>query len=210
VSGSSSIAQSSYRYASPHAQHPRWRWAAAAFWLANGANHFLPAEVLQGDRAAADRPVEGQVNALAGVAELVGWRGRDPRRTRPAARWWLLATLLAVYPANIHMALRPEKFPRFPRALLWATAAGAGLFALHVARHGLSATVRWEMDERAKSIPTSRLRRTAKLGAWLDRKARGCNATKATNLTRSEEGRRAAAERRQLKAAEHILDVLGQ
>ncbi len=65
------------------------------------------------------------------------------------------------------------------------------------------------MDERAKSIPTSRLRRTAKLGGLVGSQGARMYATKATNLTRSQEGRRAAAERRQLKAAEHILDVLG-
>ena len=46
-----------------------------------------------------------------------------------AARWWLLATLLAVYWANLHMALRPEKFPRFKPALLYARLPVQGLFA---------------------------------------------------------------------------------
>ena len=65
------------------------------------------------------------------------------------------------------------------------------------------------MEKRAKSIPTSRLRRTAKLGGLVGSQGARLYATKAANLTRDEEGRRAAAERRQLKAAEHILDVLG-
>ena len=65
------------------------------------------------------------------------------------------------------------------------------------------------MDDRAKSIPTSRLRRTAKLGGLVGSQGARMYATKAANLTRDEQGRRQAAERRQLKAAEHILDVLG-
>ena len=65
------------------------------------------------------------------------------------------------------------------------------------------------MDERAKKIPTSRLRRTAKLGGLVGSQGARMYATKAANLTRHEQGRREAAERRQLKAAEHILDVLG-
>ena len=65
------------------------------------------------------------------------------------------------------------------------------------------------MDERAKKIPTSRLRRTAKLGGLVGSQGARMYATKAANLTRDEDGRRQAAERRQLKAAEHILDVLG-
>src|SRR5947199_1639965 len=65
------------------------------------------------------------------------------------------------------------------------------------------------MDERAKSIPTSRLRRTAKLGGLVGSQGARMYATKAANLTGDEQGRRQAAERRQLRAAEHILDVLG-
>ena len=65
------------------------------------------------------------------------------------------------------------------------------------------------MEDRAKSIPTSRLRRTAKLGGLVGSQGARMYATKAANLTRDEQGRRQAAERRQLKAAEHILDVLG-
>jgi uncharacterized membrane protein len=51
------------------------------------------------------------------------------RRTRPVARWWLLATLLAVYPANIHMAVRPERFPKFKPALLRARLPDQALIA---------------------------------------------------------------------------------
>jgi predicted unusual protein kinase regulating ubiquinone biosynthesis (AarF/ABC1/UbiB family) len=65
------------------------------------------------------------------------------------------------------------------------------------------------MDERAKKIPTSRLRRTAKLGGLVGSQGARMYATKAANLARDEDGRRQAAERRQLRAAEHILDVLG-
>jgi len=108
----------------------RWHWAAAGFWLANGANHFLQPRFYT---AIVPPPLDRwkrEVNVLTGVAELAGGAAVIPRRTRPAARWWLLATLVAVYPANIHMALRPEKFPRFPRALLWARLPVQGLFAL--------------------------------------------------------------------------------
>src|SRR4051794_11906642 len=65
------------------------------------------------------------------------------------------------------------------------------------------------MAEGSSRIPTSRLRRTAKLGGLVGGQAARSYATKATNLARSEEGRRQAAERRQMHAAEQILDVLG-
>jgi uncharacterized membrane protein len=53
-----------------------------------------------------------------------------PQRTRRGARWWLLATLAAVYPANIHMALHPEQFAKVPAAALWARLPVQKLFAL--------------------------------------------------------------------------------
>ena len=50
-------------------------------------------------------------------------RGRDRRRRGPDAAsarggppgWWLIATLIAVFPANLHMALHPEEFTQGPR-----------------------------------------------------------------------------------------------
>jgi uncharacterized membrane protein len=52
-----------------------------------------------------------------------------PERTRRGARWWLLATLLAIYPANIQMALNPDRYPDIPAPLLWARLPFQGLFA---------------------------------------------------------------------------------
>ena len=60
------------------------------------------------------------------------------------------------------------------------------------------------------SIPTGRLRRTARLGGLAGGQAARSYASRAADLTRSEEQRRAAAEKRQLQAAERVLDVLGQ
>jgi predicted unusual protein kinase regulating ubiquinone biosynthesis (AarF/ABC1/UbiB family) len=62
---------------------------------------------------------------------------------------------------------------------------------------------------REKSIPTGRVRRTAEVGGLVGGQAVRAYATKAANLTRSEDAGRAAAERRQIKAAEQIVDVLG-
>src|SRR3954468_5998694 len=44
-----------------------------------------------------------------GVAEIAGGLGLMTRRRR-AAGWWLFATLVAVFPANVHMALNPEEY----------------------------------------------------------------------------------------------------
>jgi predicted unusual protein kinase regulating ubiquinone biosynthesis (AarF/ABC1/UbiB family) len=58
-------------------------------------------------------------------------------------------------------------------------------------------------------IPTGRLRRAAKVGRLAGGQTARSYATKAANVTRSKEGRRAAAERRQLDTAEQIFEVLG-
>ena len=59
------------------------------------------------------------------------------------------------------------------------------------------------------SIPTGRLRRTAKIGGLVGGQAVRSYATKAANLTRSTDAREAADERRAIEAAEQIVDVLG-
>ena len=64
--------------------------------------------------------------------------------------------------------------------------------------------------ERDKQMPTGRIRRTAKVGGLLGGQTARNYATKAANLTRDQEGRRRAAEKRQIEAAEQIVEVLGQ
>src|SRR4051794_6272527 len=62
----------------------------------------------------------------------------------------------------------------------------------------------------ADDLPTGRWRRAAKVGRLAGGQTARGYATKAANLTRTEEGRRDAAARRQMEAAEQIFDVLGQ
>ena len=105
-----------------------WRYGAALFWISAGSNHFIHPKFYE---EIVPPPLDcwkAQVNVLAGAAELAGGLGIVSGRSRPAARWWLLATLAAIYPANIHMALRPERFPRYRRELLWARLPVQGLF----------------------------------------------------------------------------------
>lgn len=49
-----------------------------------------------------------------GAAEIAGGLGVMVPRTRRWAGGWLVATLVAVFPANVHMALHPEQFPKAP------------------------------------------------------------------------------------------------
>jgi predicted unusual protein kinase regulating ubiquinone biosynthesis (AarF/ABC1/UbiB family) len=62
----------------------------------------------------------------------------------------------------------------------------------------------------AKDLPTGRVRRAAKVGRLAGGQTARSYATKAANLGRSEDGRREAAERRQMEAADQIFQVLGQ
>lgn len=83
-------------------------------------------------------PAHRELVYASGVAEIVGGLGAMNARTRRAASWLNIATLLAVFPANLHMALHPERYEQLPggrRALqmrlplqalfiVWAFAAG--------------------------------------------------------------------------------------
>lgn len=60
-----------------------------------------------------------------GWAELAGGLAVVAPSTRGFARWWLIGILLAVFPANVHMAVNPDQIRgldarRVPRWTLWA------------------------------------------------------------------------------------------
>ncbi|MFT4049480.1 MAG: hypothetical protein QM648_06525 [Solirubrobacterales bacterium] len=57
---------------------------------------------------------------ISGVAELAGAVGVLIPKTRNLAGKGLIALLIAVFPANINMALNPERFKQFPAWALWA------------------------------------------------------------------------------------------
>ena len=60
-----------------------------------------------------------------GYAEVAGGLAVVPPATRRLARWWLTGLLIAVFPANVHMAVSPDRIAgldlnRIPRWSLWA------------------------------------------------------------------------------------------
>jgi len=65
-----------------------------------------------------------------GVAEIVGGLGAINPGTRRAASKLNIATLLAVFPANLHMAIHPERYEQIPggRAALLMRLPGQALF----------------------------------------------------------------------------------
>lgn len=66
-------------------------------------------------------PSPGALVFWSGVAEIVGGLGVLHPRTRTLAGWWLLALLVAVFPANVHMlrdALANDAAPWWLAALI--------------------------------------------------------------------------------------------
>jgi uncharacterized membrane protein len=100
------------------------RRALAAFFTFTGTMHFVIPRSFEAivppwvpDKSAAV--------AVSGVAEIAGGLAVLHPRTRRFSRWWLLALLLAVFPANVHMAVSPEQIKgldlnKIPRWALWA------------------------------------------------------------------------------------------
>jgi uncharacterized membrane protein len=65
-----------------------------------------------------------------GVAEIAGGAGLMLERRRRLAGWWLIATMIAVFPANLHMALNPDDYPDVPGGAvsLWVRLPFQGVF----------------------------------------------------------------------------------
>jgi uncharacterized membrane protein len=106
------------------------RIAAAAFWMFAGAMHFVIPRQYQAIVPPSIARWKKELVVASGIAEIAGGAAILPDSTRRGARWWLLATLVAVYPANIHMAVHSKDFPKIPPAALWARLPVQGLFAL--------------------------------------------------------------------------------
>lgn len=65
-------------------------------------------------------PAHRQLVYASGVAEALPALMTFHPRTRRAGGWGLIATLIGVFPANVEMALHPERFRGIPPAALWA------------------------------------------------------------------------------------------
>ena len=97
----------------------RSRIVLGAFFLAAGALHFIkprPYESIMPEALPAHR----ELVYLSGVAEMAGGAGVLADRTLQPAGRWLIATMLAVFPANVNMAVNAGRFERIPEPLLWA------------------------------------------------------------------------------------------
>lgn len=92
--------------------------AAATVFIAAGLGHLLWPETYERIVPPA-LPFPRLLVLLSGLAEITGGFGLLIPASRRPAGWGLIVLLAAVFPANIYMALRPEKFPQIPPAALW-------------------------------------------------------------------------------------------
>jgi len=109
------------------------RLLLAVFFLVAGTLHFLkPKPYVATVPDVLPRKLE--IVYASGVAEIAGGALVLPERTRRAAGWWLIATLLAVFPANVNMAVNADRFRSAPEPLLWARLPVQGLLIAWVWR----------------------------------------------------------------------------
>jgi uncharacterized membrane protein len=97
------------------------RWLLTVGMVGAGLNHFLsPAPYVAMMPAAL--PAPGALVAISGVAEILGGLGLIWPQTRRWAAWGLVLLLLAVFPANVNMAVNhlPLGERAMPAWALWA------------------------------------------------------------------------------------------
>jgi uncharacterized membrane protein len=93
------------------------RLLSVAF-IAAGTLHFLRPEYYE-QIMPGYLPAHRELVLISGAAEIAGGVGVAFSRTRRAAGIWLIALLVLVFPANLNMALDPERFRSIAPILLW-------------------------------------------------------------------------------------------
>jgi uncharacterized membrane protein len=134
------------------------RRALAAFFVGAGALHFVKPRPYEAIVPPA-LPLTREIVYVSGVAEIVGGLGVLSGRLRPWAGWWLIALLVAVFPANFYHAIAAEDIPGnpVPRPMLWARLPLQALLIAWV----------WKVAEPGRSTARSRAGRTKKaLRRW--------------------------------------------
>ena len=101
------------------------RLLLTAFFTVAGSLHFARPRAYEAIVPPTLQPWKKEVVSISGAAELAGAALVAPPSSRRLGRWWLLALLAAVFPANVHMAVNPEQvrgldLNKVPRWALWA------------------------------------------------------------------------------------------
>ena len=90
----------------------------AAFFINVGIDHFINPDYYLSIMPPAF-PLHLEAVYISGLFEVLGGLGVLIPRLRKFSGWGLIALLIAVYPANIYMALTPEAFPDVPLSALY-------------------------------------------------------------------------------------------
>jgi len=99
-----------------------WRkivlFGLAAFFINVGVDHFINPDFYLSIMPPAF-PLHSEAVYISGFFEVLGGVCVLIPRLRKIAGWGLVALLVAVYPANIYMAITPEAFPELSISLLY-------------------------------------------------------------------------------------------
>jgi len=90
-----------------------------AVFVAAGALHFIRPgmyEAIVPDYL----PAPTELVYASGVAEIAGGAAAQLEGSRRAGGWFLIATMVGVFPANLQMALDAERYAQIPAWALWA------------------------------------------------------------------------------------------
>lgn len=95
------------------------RYLLALFFIGAGANHFLSPEIYL-SMMPPWLPAHLLMNQISGAAEIAGGIGILIPKTRKAAAIGLILLLIAIFPANLHVALNGWPEANIPHWILIA------------------------------------------------------------------------------------------
>ena len=97
------------------------RWVLTVFMVGAGINHFVNPAPYVG-MVPAELPHPDLLVQISGVAEILGGLGLILPQTRRLTGWCLIALFVAIFPANLNMALNhlPLGTTPVPVWVLWA------------------------------------------------------------------------------------------
>ena len=96
-----------------------FRWILAAYYIATGLNHFRVPD-LYISMIPLWIPWPSTLNLVAGIWKIVGVTCILAPRLRIASGWGLIGFIVAVFPANLHVALMGHMpGSSFPPLFLW-------------------------------------------------------------------------------------------
>ena len=90
----------------------------ALLFMVAGANHFVESKFYEAI-VPPYLPWPRALVVISGIAEIVLGVWLLIPKFSPYAAWGLILLLIAVVPANVHMATHPDLYPTIPPVLLW-------------------------------------------------------------------------------------------